>query len=153
MQIVDFRPDLAAAFKALNEAWITQLFELEDKDRQVLEDPQGQVIDHGGHILFAIDGGEAVGCVALKAMEDRGFEVAKMAVADSHKGRGIGRQLMQACVDRAVAAGATRLYIETNSSLGPALGLYRAFGFRELTGMTRGPDDYARVDVWMEKRL
>jgi len=86
-------------------------------------------------------------------MVDGGFEVAKMAVADAHKGRGHGRALMQACVDRVRAAGAPRLYLETNSALAPALGLYRAFGFRELTGMTRSDSDYARVDVWMELRL
>ena len=76
-----------------------------------------------------------------------------MAVAESHQGRGLGRVLMQACVDRARALGAPRLYIETNSSLGPALGLYRSFGFVALPGKVRGPDDYARVDVWMELRL
>jgi hypothetical protein len=31
MQIVDFRPELAGPFKALNEAWITQYFTLEPK--------------------------------------------------------------------------------------------------------------------------
>jgi putative acetyltransferase len=153
MLIVDYRPDLAGAFKALNEAWIIRSFAIEPLDRAVLDDPQGAIIDKGGHILFAQDGGETVGCVALKPLKDGGFEVAKMAVADSHTGRGLGRALMQACVDRARALNAPRLYLETNSALGPALGLYRAFGFQDLTGMVRGPDDYARVDVWMELKL
>ena len=153
MEIVDYRPDLAGAFKALNEAWITTLFALEPKDLEVLDDPKGRIIDKGGHLIFAEDGGEIVGCVALMALADGGFEVAKMAVADRHKGRGLGRALMAACVERARAAGAPRLYLETNSSLGPALALYRSFGFRELTGMERGPGDYARVDVWMELAL
>lgn len=154
MQIVEFEPRLAPAFKALNEAWITRFFALEPKDREVLDDPVGKIIDRGGRILFvAEDTGRPVGCVALLAMADGGFEVAKMAVEDGHKGRGLGRRLMQACVDRARAAGAPRLYLETNSALAPALGLYRAFGFQELTGMTRGEGDYARVDVWMELRL
>ena len=54
MEIVDFRPELAPAFKALNEAWITQLFALEAKDREVLGDPQGKVIAKGGHVLFVV---------------------------------------------------------------------------------------------------
>lgn len=91
-----------------------------------------------------------VGCCALLAMADGGFEVAKMAVAEAHKGRGYGRDLMVACVERARAAGAPRLYLETNSALAPALALYRGFAFRELGGMKRGASDYARVDVWME---
>jgi ribosomal protein S18 acetylase RimI-like enzyme len=153
MEIVDFRPELAPTFKALNEAWITTLFALEPKDREVLDDPQGKIIARGGQVLFVADTGEIVGCVALMKLGDGGFEVAKMAVADSHKGRGLGRALMAACVERARAAGAPRLYLETNSALAPAMALYRGFGFRELTGMKRGPSDYARVDVWMELSL
>jgi putative acetyltransferase len=151
MQIVDFRPELAGAFKALNEAWITTLFALEPKDEVVLGDPQGQVIAHGGRILFALDGDDAVGCCALMALPDGGFEVAKMAVADAYKGRGLGRALMAAAVERAKAAGAPRLYLETNSGLAPALALYRSFGFEEIRPQT--PSPYARADVVMELRL
>jgi ribosomal protein S18 acetylase RimI-like enzyme len=151
MEIVDYRPDLAGAFKALNEAWITQFFQLEAKDVEVLADPEGKVIAPGGHIVFVIETGEAVGCCALLAMPDGGFEVAKMAVAEAHKGRGLGRLLMAACVERARAAGASRLYLETNSSLAPALGLYRSFGFQ--VTQPAEPSPYARADVAMELRL
>jgi putative acetyltransferase len=153
MQIVDYRPELAEAFRALNEAWITRYFALEAKDREVLDDPQGKILDRGGQILFLLEADEVVGCCALLAMADGGYEVAKMAVIEGHKGRGFGRALMAACVERAKAAGAPRLYLETNSALAPALALYRSFGFIELDGMSRGPSDYARVDVWMELRL
>jgi putative acetyltransferase len=153
MQIVEYRPELAGAFKALNEAWITRYFAIEAKDREVLDDPQGKIIARGGRILFLVEGEEVVGCCALLAMADGGFEVAKMAVAEPHKGKGLGRALMAACVARARAVGAPRLYLETNSALAPALALYRGFGFRELDGMSRGASDYARVDVWMELRL
>ena len=151
MRIVDFHPELAPAFQALNEAWITQLFALEAKDREVLGDPQGKIIAPGGHVFFAIENDTPVGCCALMPLPDGGFEVAKMAVADSHKGRGLGRDLMAACVDRAKAVGAPRLYLETNSSLAPALGLYRSFGFAEIKPET--PSPYARADVIMELRL
>jgi putative acetyltransferase len=151
MEIVDFRPELAGAFKALNEAWITTLFALEPKDEVVLGDPEGQVIARGGRILFALDGGVAVGCCALMALADGGFEVAKMAVAEPYKGRGLGRALMAAAVERARAAGAPRLYLETNSGLAPALALYRSFGFEEVTPAE--PSPYARADVCMELAL
>jgi N-acetylglutamate synthase-like GNAT family acetyltransferase len=147
MQIVDFRPELAGAFKALNEAWITQYFALEPKDREVLEDPAGKIVARGGHILIALEDGAAVGCVALIAI-DSGFEVAKMAVAEAMKGRGHGRALMAACIAKARACGAPRLYLETNSTLAPALALYRSFGFREV--QPAEPSPYARADVCME---
>jgi GNAT superfamily N-acetyltransferase len=148
MQIVDFQPELAGAFKALNEAWITTLFALEPKDEAVLGDPQGQIIAHGGRVLFALEGGEAVGCCALIPLADGGFELAKMAVADAWKGRGLGRALMAAAVARAKADSAPRLYLETNSGLAPALALYRSFGFLEVTPAE--PSPYARADVCME---
>jgi putative acetyltransferase len=152
MEIVDFQPAHAAAFKALNVAWITHYFALEPKDLEVLNDPVGKVVAPGGHILMAIEDGEAVGCVALMAMKDaRCLEVAKMAVTEAHKGRGMGRELMAACIARARGLGVARLYLETNSSLAPALGLYRSFGFEVVEDAESSP--YARADVAMELRL
>ena len=153
MQIVEFSPELAGAFRALNEVWIRRYFALEPKDEAMLGDPQGKIIDPGGRILFVIENGEVAGCCALMALADGGFEVAKMAVAEPFLGKGLGHALMAACVERARAAGAPRLYLETNSALVPAMALYRGFGFRELNGMQRGASDYARVDVWMELKL
>jgi ribosomal protein S18 acetylase RimI-like enzyme len=157
MEIIDFRPDLAPVFKALNEAWITRYFKLEPQDIEVLDDPWGTIIAPGGAVMFVgesrAENAKIVGCVALKAMDDGGFEVAKMAVVEGYKGQGLGRMLMQACVDRALVEGGTRLYLETNSALAPALSLYRSFGFKEIPGMKRGADDYERVDVWMELKL
>jgi putative acetyltransferase len=150
MQIVDFEPRHAEAWRTLNEAWIGKHFTIEPKDREVLDDPVGKIITKGGHIFMAEQDGEAIGCVGLIAMDDGGFEVAKMTVGEAARGTGLGRVLMQACIDKARQAGAPRLYLETNDSLGPALGLYKAVGFRDLP-----PRDtpYARCNVWMELPL
>ena len=150
MRYIDFQPEHAAAFKALNVAWISKLFAVEAKDLEVLDAPVARIIDAGGHIVMATDGDEPVGCCALMLLPDGGFEVGKMAVADSHKGRGIGNGLMQAGVDKAKAVGAPRLYLETNSSLAPALAVYRRHGFVEITDPARTVSPYARADVWME---
>lgn len=148
MQIVDFEPRWAEAFRVLNEAWISKYFAIEAKDREVLGDPQGKIIDKGGLVFMALQDGEAVGCVALMKMEDGGYEVAKMTVSETLRGSGLGRLLMQRCIDAGAGLGATRLYLETNSTLAPALGLYRAMGFQDLA-----PADtpYARADVFMER--
>lgn len=148
MEIVDFRPEHAEAFKALNEAWISRHFTLEPKDREVLEDPQGRIVARGGKIFMAVADGRAVGCVALLKMPDGGYEVAKMTVDETLRGSGLGKRLMQACIDEGARLGAHRLYLETNSSLAPALGLYRAMGFRDLPP---APTPYARADVFMER--
>jgi putative acetyltransferase len=148
MEIVDFEPAHAEAFRSLNEAWISKHFALEAKDREVLGDPQGKIIAKGGRVYMALHDGEPVGCVALMKMDDGGYEVAKMTVSETLRGSGLGRLLMQRCIDAGAELGATRLYLETNSTLGPALGLYRAMGFKDFA-----PADtpYARADVFMER--
>ena len=148
MEIVEFEPGHAEAFRTLNEAWIGKYFTVEAKDREVLDDPQGKILAKGGRIFMALKDGVAVGCVALLKMADGGYEVAKMTVSEDLRGSGLGKVLMQRCIDAGAELGATRLYLETNSSLGPALGLYRAMGFRDLAPTETA---YARCDVWMER--
>jgi ribosomal protein S18 acetylase RimI-like enzyme len=149
MEIVEFRPEHAPAFKALNEAWISKYFTLEPKDREVLNDPQGKILSQGGRIFMALQDGRAVGCVALLKMADGGYEVAKMTVSETLRGSGLGRMLMQRCIEAGAQDGVPRLYLETNSGLAPALALYRAAGFRDLAP---AETEYVRADVFMERR-
>src|SRR5690606_6838901 len=98
VQIVPFRPDHAAAWKALNEAWLAEGgFAVEARDRKVIDDPRTTILDGGGRIFIAEKDGAAIGCCALMAMDDGGFEVAKMTVAPAARGRGLGRRLLEAC--------------------------------------------------------
>jgi putative acetyltransferase len=154
MRIVDFEPRHAPAWKQLNEAWITRHFSIEPSDRKVLEDPAGQVLQPGGRIFIAEDDqGRAVGCVGLMAIPQApggGFEVIKMTVSQTARGAGLGRALLQACIEAATGLGASRLYLETNADLAPALALYRAMGFVDLPPQQT---PYARCNVWMERSL
>lgn len=149
MEIVEFEPRHAAAFKALNEAWISKYFALEAKDREVLNDPEGMILKPGGRIFMVIHEGEAVGCAALLKMADGGYEVAKMTVSETLRGSGMGRLLMERCIAAGAEDGAPRLYLETNSGLAPALALYRATGFKDLAP---AKTEYVRADVFMERR-
>lgn len=149
--IVPFRPDHAAAWAALNLAWLEEgRFAVEAKDRKVIDDPVGSILTPGGRIFMVEKDGEALGCCALIAMDDGGFEVAKMTVTPSARGQGLSRRLLEACEAEAQAAGAHRLYLESASSLTTARALYRSFGFVDLLPRAT---PYARADVFMEKRL
>ena len=149
MEIVEFAPEHAEAFRTLNEAWISKHFVLEPKDREVLADPQGKILAYGGKIFMAVKDGEPVGCVALLKMADGGYELAKMTVAEAMRGAGLGRHLIQRCIEAGAADGAVRLYLESNSSLATAIGLYRSMGFQHLAP---AETPYARADVFMERR-
>lgn len=150
-RIVAFEPRHAEAWAALNTAWLIEGgFEIEAKDRKVIDDPEGAILAPGGRIFMVEQDGEAVGCCALMAMDDGGFEVAKMTVTPSARGRGLSRRLLDACEAEARALGAHRLYLETSSTLTVAGRLYRSYGFAELPPR---PTPYARADVFMEKTL
>ncbi|BCL25258.1 hypothetical protein GCM10017557_01170 [Streptomyces aurantiacus] len=146
-------PSDADAFRALNEEWISRLFTLEEEDRAVLGNPFDRIVGPGGDVLLARDTGTGavVGCVALLAYPDAVFELAKMAVAPVAQGHGIGRQLIAAAIDRVRELGGARLFLGTNSKLGPAVHLYEDAGFVRIT-CDRLPvaDYYARADILME---
>lgn len=150
-RIISFRRDHAEAWAALNTAWLLEGgFEIEAKDRKVIDDPKGAILDPGGHIFMVERDGQAVGCCALMTMDDGGFEVAKMTVTPEARGLGLSRRLLEACEAIARAAGAPRLYLETSSTLTVAARLYDSFGF---VALPPRPTPYARADVFMEKRL
>jgi putative acetyltransferase len=65
-------------------------------------------------------------------VEQQGFELAKMGVRSSVRGRGVGRALAMAAMDRARALGAPVVHIWSNRVLEPALKLYRSLGFFEV---------------------
>ena len=148
--IREYLPGDQPAFRRLNEEWILRYFALEHKDEVALADPEGVILERGGRIYFAVHDGEPVGCCALLAMGPGEFEVAKMAVTESLRGGGVGKRLLTRVLEEARAAGARRLYLETNHQLTPAISLYESVGFRHLPPERVPPSDYVRADVHME---
>ncbi len=148
--IRQFHPGDAAAFRRLNEEWITRFFRIEPKEEPILADPQGTILDPGGRIFFATAGERCVGCCALIRIRDKEFELAKMAVEPSYQRAGIGRRLLHAAIEEGRNAGARRLYLETNHVLTPAIRLYESMGFKHIDEdrIIRSP--YERADVYME---
>lgn len=145
--IVPFRPTLARAFHDLNIAWIERLFAVEPVDRQILGNPQAEILDQGGEIFFALIDGEPVGCCAAIHEGDGRWELSKMAVDPGFQGRGIGEGLGRAVVEHVRKQHPRELYLVTNSSLTGAIRLYQRLGFvhRPLPADT----GYVRGDVMM----
>jgi GNAT superfamily N-acetyltransferase len=140
----------AAAFRDLNVEWIERFFGMEEHDHEMLGDPKGYILRPGGHIVMAFVGERAMGCCALIPVRPGVFEVAKMAVSQQLRGRGIGRKVLEATVAQARAMGATILTLATNSKLGNAVHLYESIGFRHLPPE---PSPYTRANVFMEMAL
>ncbi len=150
MKIVDYSADYGDAFGRLNREWLEKYFRVEAIDEVVLSDPQANIIDHGGVILYAVIEEQIVATVALKHQGDGVYELTKMAVTAEHQGRGLGRHLLSAVLARYSDLDGKHLYLESHSSLRPALALYESAGFEHEA--PPGASDYERADVYMVYR-
>jgi len=149
-EIITFDPKYRAEFARLNYAWINQLFAVEPVDRQVLDNPETELIAPGGEVYFALDAGRVVGTVALKRIDSGSFELTKMAVDEAQRGKGYGKLLLDAALRGARARGATRVVLSSHTSLKPAIAMYRAVGFIERKDAN---SCYSRCNIYMEKEL
>ncbi len=93
-----------------------------------------------GLVLAAVDGGQILGTVMLQSWPDGGHvvrgpgeaEIRALAVSPGAQGRGVGRALLQAVTDRAIALGAHHLVLCTQPDMFAAQRLYAAAGFRRI---------------------
>ena len=73
------------------------------------------------------------------ARDQREAEVRALGVAPQAQGRGVGRALMLAVIDRARAAGARRLLLSTQPGMEAAQALYLSLGFARLPELDWSP--------------
>jgi GNAT superfamily N-acetyltransferase len=83
-----------------------------------------------GVFLVARDGGRAVGCGALRRLDERTAEVKRMYVEPVERGRGVGAAILDRLESAALDLGVHRLVLETGIHQAEAIGLYRRAGFR-----------------------
>lgn len=77
------------------------------------------------------DGGELLGCGALKQLDARHGEIKSMHTASRHRGRGVAAKLLEHIIDVARSRGYRRLSLETGAmaAFAPARDLYARYGF------------------------
>jgi DNA-binding MarR family transcriptional regulator/GNAT superfamily N-acetyltransferase len=152
VQIVDYQPKYKEAYKALNVDWITTHFVMEGIDKQVLDNPETDILNKGGHIFIALYKGEPIGTCSLKKLKDDqyDFELTKMAVWPKAQGKGIGWLLGRAVVDKAKELGGKTLYLESNTKLKAAISLYHKLGFKKVP---HRPSAYGRSNIQMMMEL
>jgi len=85
-----------------------------------------------GRLLLAGSGDTAVGCAALRRIDDRSCEMKRMFVTPGAQGRGAGRALGTELIRAARAQGYASMYLDTSTRQTEALALYRSLGFTEI---------------------
>ncbi len=148
IEIIPFSSEYASAIKILNIEWLEKYFEVEESDKKTLSNPQLEIIDKGGKILYAKYENQIVGTVSLLKIDDFTFELSKMAVTEKVQGLGIGKLLMNHCIAFAKENQIKKLILFSNTKLIPAIIMYEKYGFEEVN---LGSSIYKRSNIKMEK--
>lgn len=92
----------------------------------------GPYVPPRGGLWLAEHDGHAIGCVALRPIEQDVGEVKRMFVDAPWRGRGAGRALMEAVIAGARERGYATLRLGTLGDMLAAQGLYESLGFRPI---------------------
>ncbi|MBI4801810.1 MAG: GNAT family N-acetyltransferase [Elusimicrobia bacterium] len=150
IEIIAYRSEYQRDFKRLNLEWLDKYRLTESHGLQMLDEPQAAVIEKGGCIFLAMDGERVIGTAGLLKGPGEAYELSKMAVAPSHHGRGLGRMLLERCLEEAKRLKSKKIFLFSNLRLAAALKLYEKYGFRYVP-VTGAP--FATADVKMELSL
>ena len=147
VEIIPFRKALRDHFYRINAGWLRAHFYLEEFDHRVLSNPEREILEPGGAILFARVGDDIVGTCALRLDAPGRYELTKMAVDEHRRGLGIGRKLIEATIAEFHRLKGKALFLESSSKLTAAIRLYESAGFVH----TPRPalSHYQRADVYM----
>lgn len=115
----------------MNESHVSAVAELE---RQNFSDPwpdiavRGELTNKLALWLVALEDGEVVGYVGSQTVLQEA-DMMNIAVADSHRRRGIAKMLVEELIRQ---LDAYQLTLEVRASNAPAISLYEALGFRQV---------------------
>lgn len=118
------------------------LFELFQKSRSVYyvaENEDGQIIGGGG--IFPTEG-----------LTNDTCELVKMYLLPEARGKGIGKSIIEKCLQTAKDLGFAQIYIESMPELKLALKVYERFGFSYLKAPL-GNSGHFGCELWMTKSL
>jgi N-acetylglutamate synthase-like GNAT family acetyltransferase len=132
IDVINYKKEYGEYFKTLNMEWIQKYFTVEPADEYILSNPKTAILDKEGFIFFARNGSEIIGTCALLKVDEKTFELAKMAENEKSQNLGIGRMLMDKTIQKAKELRLEKLELYTNSKLARALDIYDKNGFKEV---------------------
>ena len=83
-----------------------------------------------GDLLIGLDGERAMGCVAVRKLDDEVCEMKRLFVRPEARRMGLGRRLAQEIIVVARELGYSKMQLDTLDRLTVAMHLYETLGFR-----------------------
>ncbi|HYX28743.1 MAG TPA: GNAT family N-acetyltransferase [Pyrinomonadaceae bacterium] len=100
----------------------------------------GEYAPPDGRLLLAHEGYELAGCVALRRIDQDTSEMKRLFLREEFRGRGLGRELIQAIIREAKDIGSQRMRLDTlPPKMNDAIALYRSYGFKEIAPYNHNP--------------
>ena len=103
----------------------------------------------GTLLVVESEAGEIVGTAAVRRLEPSVAEIKRMWVRPACQGHGLGRRLMDRCLEEARDLGYRIVRLDSERKMEAALHLYRSSGFTEIPDYNGN----RRAEVWMERTL
>jgi putative acetyltransferase len=150
VEIIEYQEQYAGTFKKINLEWLDKYDLTEEADLLMLNKPEETILEPGGAIFLAKSKDEIIGSAALISTHDSIYELAKMTVVPSWRGRGVSKLLLEKCLERASFLKARKIVLFSHHKLVEALQLYSNYGFVHVA-VTDSP--FATADIKMELLL
>ena len=96
-----------------------------------------------------------IGCGGIfptEGLPHKTCELVKLYLYPEARGKGLGRDLMFKCFDKAKELGYEHIYLESMPELNQAVTLYEKMGFEHLKNAL-GNSGHFGCDIWMVKKL
>jgi putative acetyltransferase len=120
-------------------SWVEISLCFQNFDNEVANLP-GDYAPPSGRLFLAVDGDDAMGCVALRKIDEGIGEMKRLYVRPEFRGRGLGRTLTEKLIADAKLIGYTSLRLDTlPGKMDQAIAMYRTFGFKEIAPYYRNP--------------
>jgi putative acetyltransferase len=100
-----------------------------EKTDRDLDDIEKWYFQRGGVFAVLEEDGCIIGSYGLCRIDDQTCELRKMYLSAEHRGKGLGRHLLEDALRRAEELGFSSVQLETASVLKEAVGLYVSYGF------------------------
>src|SRR5208337_576465 len=107
-------------------------------ERELAELP-GEYAPPGGRLWMALAADQAVGCVALRRVDDETCEMKRLYLRPGFRGRGAGRLLAVAIIGEARKIGYKKMRLDTLAEMREARTLYESLGFKRIEPYYHNP--------------